>query len=293
MSQADKSVLTTQSSSHKTSLKRKSKAQLRRQLLSWHKRLGIFSAIFVCLLSLTGILLNHTSELGLAAKTPPSVVLPFYGIEKPVITAAAVGKHWLLHAKSRLYHSNLTGTDLARTSEAIKYDLGSPWAACGRLLGSIDYTSYFIVVCNDSLHLAMPDTELIESIEWPLGHQIFIKAAAKCDELVCLNSFLGLVAYDLEALSYKMKSNVQSLEAMTESNLTWVQALSAPLSLEQAWLANYQGSDISWERLILDIHAGRFLGSLGPWFMDLVAIIFIVLSITGVYLWLKQGRSRS
>jgi hypothetical protein len=39
---------------------------------------------------------------------------------------------------------------------------------------------------------------------------------------------------------------------------------------------------LSW--VVYDLHSGEFLGSIGPWLYDIFAIIFIVLSITGIYL---------
>lgn len=44
------------------------------------------------------------------------------------------------------------------------------------------------------------------------------------------------------------------------------------------------------DRVILDIHSGRFFGTLGPWVMDAMAVLFIILSVTGVYMWWHRSR---
>ena len=49
--------------------------------------------------------------------------------------------------------------------------------------------------------------------------------------------------------------------------------------------------------IILDLHTGSFFGEWGPWFYDLLALVFIILSITGLIIYwhmkpkLRQRRS--
>lgn len=42
---------------------------------------------------------------------------------------------------------------------------------------------------------------------------------------------------------------------------------------------------ISWERLLLDLHAARFLGPFAKWFNDLMAVLILVLAVSGVRLY--------
>ena len=56
--------------------------------------------------------------------------------------------------------------------------------------------------------------------------------------------------------------------------------------IENQWVS----AEVNWERLMLDLHAGRTFG-LGPWLMDAVALLIIVLSMTGFGIWLA-GRKR-
>ena len=41
--------------------------------------------------------------------------------------------------------------------------------------------------------------------------------------------------------------------------------------------------NISWERLLLDLHAARFLGPLAGLFSDLMALLIVVLAVTGYW----------
>ncbi|MGS0729088.1 PepSY-associated TM helix domain-containing protein, partial [Shewanella sp. 0m-11] len=52
-------------------------------------------------------------------------------------------------------------------------------------------------------------------------------------------------------------------------------------------------SRLTWERVLLDMHSGRFFGSLGPWIMDLVALSLLIMAFTGCYIWLQQKPPRT
>lgn len=53
-----------------------------------------------------------------------------------------------------------------------------------------------------------------------------------------------------------------------------------------AWLTRQQGSEsVTWERLVLDLHAARFLGSLAKGFTDLMAALILVLAVSGGWLY--------
>ena len=62
--------------------------------------------------------------------------------------------------------------------------------------------------------------------------------------------------------------------------------------MHDAIIRDVQSGVISWEKLILDIHAGRFLGVMGVLFMDLVAVIFMLLAATGTFIWFKKRDNR-
>ena len=47
---------------------------------------------------------------------------------------------------------------------------------------------------------------------------------------------------------------------------------------------------ITYERVIVDIHTGRFFGQAGVTLIDLVTIGLILLSITGTYSWIRHKK---
>ena len=46
------------------------------------------------------------------------------------------------------------------------------------------------------------------------------------------------------------------------------------------------------ERIILDLHSGRIFGRYGPLLMDLAAIVLVVLSLSGVWIYLRTVRKK-
>jgi hypothetical protein len=51
--------------------------------------------------------------------------------------------------------------------------------------------------------------------------------------------------------------------------------------------------NISWERLLLDLHAARFLGPLAGIFSDLMALSILLLAVTGSWLYRLRNRSNN
>ena len=86
---------------------------------------------------------------------------------------------------------------------------------------------------------------------------------------------------------------IEWTQAMPFASIPWSQTLDTQAAQAESDTISLlaRSSHLTWERVILDIHSGRFFGSLGPWFMDLVALSLIIMAISGIYLWV-QGRPK-
>ena len=71
-------------------------------------------------------------------------------------------------------------------------------------------------------------------------------------------------------------SNEQALPSMLSASLNRAFAPSLPL-----------------ERIILDLHSGRIFGRYGPLLMDISALGLIILSLSGVWIYLRTARRQS
>ena len=81
------------------------RSQLVGILWRWHRRLGIFAAVFVVVLAASGIVLNHSSGLGLdrsfvdwpwlsKAYGDNSADLPAFNLGERWLSRAANGRRW-------------------------------------------------------------------------------------------------------------------------------------------------------------------------------------------------------
>jgi len=53
---------------------------------------------------------------------------------------------------------------------------------------------------------------------------------------------------------------------------------------------HFRGEVLPVERVLLDLHSGRFFGKIGPWLFDIAAALLILLSLTGSWIWLRRRR---
>ena len=242
---------------------------LSRELLRWHKRIGIASAFFVLLLPGTGLLLNHSHDLGLDQHHISSrILLRLYGIEQPSVNAVSLNDDVLLQLNS----------------SAIYYQ-GQQLAACaGKLLASTPSQEMIVLVCEHELLLLTDNMQLIEKVGVGTGLPQPIDRVGVMNELLILKSAATFLVGDLHSLSWSPVS------LLSDDAVVWLDAETVTPVIRQEAVRLYSGTDISWERLLLDIHAGRFMGVVGKWLMDIVALLFILLAITGLYLWLKKER---
>jgi len=70
--------------------------------------------------------------------------------------------------------------------------------------------------------------------------------------------------------------------------LQWIKPQSPPLNLQQALITQVSEQIIPVERLLLDLHSGRLFGIWGVYFMDLIAILILILAATGLFMWLQR-----
>ena len=115
--------------------------------MKWHRWAGLGVALFIAMLCVSGILLNHGSALGLTRHYLHSDwLLDLYGIEPaqaPVSFNA--GAHWVTRIGDRLYFN---GRELAERSDT--------------LLGVVPLQDQIVAGLGDRLLILAPDGTIIE-----------------------------------------------------------------------------------------------------------------------------------
>lgn len=234
--------------------------------LRWHRRIGLLCAIFVLFLSVTGLLLNHTSSLKLdSIKINSSILASLYGLPQVSPSAFAVGDQWLTHnGINSLY------LDQKRIGQCQQ-----------PLQGAVRLNDLLHVLCQDELLLFTADGQLLEKITPLLGLPAATSALAVSDHQLLLKTPAGAVIADLDALQW---SAAESLPRQ------WPAPQQLPDTLQQ--LIQNQAPAMDLEQIVLDLHSGRLFGNIGVLVMDLVAILLIILSITGFIAWNSNRQLR-
>lgn len=235
-----------------------------RSLYSWHRWLGITSALFVIWLALTGLALQHSDDLGLDGRhTAYPVLLSGLGIDiEPPGQALRHTGRWLSHVDGRLY-----------------LDL-QPIERAPRPIGFTQLGDLWVIASRESLWLLNTQGEILEKhrgLDLP-GR---IEQLGRHQDALILGTDRGRFAANPQARQWP---DWQPSHAPLNVEYQWAD-LPEPMSEEL--LRHAQAQTLSWSRILLDAHSGRLFGAYGVLIMDIMAVIFVVLGISGLWLWLR------
>ncbi len=237
-------------------------------LRHWHKRLGLSALVVVLLLSITGILLNHTDGLKLnQVQIHQAWLNDWYGIDIPQVSQGiSLNRQWFIQVGKSVYFNQTQLTE-------------------GELQGAWKTPFGFLLALKSRALLTTDQGEAIDWLNYPD------------------NRTLQRLEFDKHTLYFRMNDG-----AVWQVNTDWTRltpVASEPKSLNRVALTPVPDNvkkplqnalyrqGLSLERLILDIHSGRFFGSYGHWVMDGFAIIFIIISLSGFWIYLKQFRNQA
>lgn len=257
---------------HRPSGRNSASLMLKRQVRPWHRWLGIFSAVFVLLISVSGVLINHSNQLSIdSAHVKQSWLLDYYGIKTP--------------SNIHIYQ---TSPLLASSGNLVWVDKHLALEADSAIRGIVPFDDMLIAIDNNNLYLISNEGVLLEKQDITTGLPSGLIAIAN-DGQIWLNTDTGSYMADSDLIEWTVAQPFASppwATPLTEVDNDSVKSSTQIISLQA------RSHHLTWERVLLDIHSGRFFGALGPWFMDLVALALIIMSISGVYLWMQHKPKR-
>jgi len=248
--------------------KSRSRARLLRSLYIWHRFIGLCAALFVIILSATGLALNHTESLKMDSTYVQSEwLLDWYGIRAPVnLVSYSADSRYYTAVNKQLYRDSL-----------IIDEIIAP------LVGAIVYQDLVIVATPDQLTLLTLDGERIESIGSVAGVPAGMKAIGiTVDDAIIIKAAHGYYLTDENLLKWNETN-------LTEA--TWSKPSDTPPALASLLQARYRGNGLPLERVVLDLHSGRLFGKNGVLLVDAAAILFLLLACSGVWLWSRRRSS--
>jgi len=244
-----------------------------RAILRLHRRIGVaLSAVFL-VICFTGILLNHNVDLDLSNKrVDTDWIYDWYGIRpKGDLMSFEAGEHRISHLSGTLYFDT---TPINQT----RY-----------LIGVETLDNFHVVATDSALILVSTEGELIETLSsaaLPNGDIIGIHKSVTGS--LALETSNGFFLSDNDFLVWNQTEPLLDLTAN--------QPTVPNPEMSEALIDSFRGEGLSWNRVVLDIHSGRFFGSLGKWVADISALGLIILTLSGIFYttkYLRKARERA
>ncbi len=231
--------------------------------------MGVSAALFTLIIAFTGILLNHTEDFDFHDRhVKTDWILDWYGIEAP---------QQLLSFPTGERHITLMGDDLYLDRREIGDDYRD-------LTGAVELNDMLVVSVNNTILLLTPRGDIVERLKHSEGvpagiEQIGISAEGG----IAVRTLHEIYLPDGDFIRWRRYDG-------DPGNIRW--AVPAPLEprLKQELQHHFRGEVLSVERVLLDLHSGRFFGKPGPWVFDIAAALLILLSLSGAWIWLKRRR---
>lgn len=237
-------------------------------LWRWHRRLGVIAAFFALLLAVSGVVLNHASELGLDRSFVGWAWLNrAYGDNSADVPAYQLGTHWLVRAANG--HVYLGAREVA--------------ACNGHLVGAVQQDELLYAACAEQLLLITGTGDLVESITSGTGLPIPLRGIGMIDGAVALQVDESWWLADMERMDFSTPAPGGAvIQQFTAARLP--EAVRQQIPAAEQWL--------SWERLLLDLHSGRVMGRAGVYLVDVIGVAVGCLAMSGIAMWLLHRRRR-
>ncbi len=238
-----------------------------RSLFLWHRYFGLSAALFVLVLACTGLLLNHTATLGLNNRYISSEAIhDWYGIKPPSDTVSfQAGTHWVSQLGDILYFDNRQLTE-----------------SSNGLLGFVLLRDFMVVAVEQELLLLSTAGKVIEHLKGMHGVPAGMQAIGIDRE--------GNFVVQGNHGNYVVDENFIEWASSGADEISWSRLGKLPRSLYDQLVRLYRSSDLTVERVVLDLHSGRIVGNWGVFLMDGAALLMFALAITGVWHWARRKR---
>ena len=232
-----------------------------------HRRMGIAVAGFLVLFIISGLLIQHTSWLGLDKRHIPAGAARFlYGVVVSKITTYKTMRQRVSHAARALYIN----------------DIHVAHVELNELRGAVENSNGIWVAGDGGLWLLSTNGELLDRFSTADGLPEQVVRLGQADDELVID---GLYQ------QWRLKEDQSGWDIYHGRQVAWSQAEAQRVLSQKertALLSDAQGRLITWERLLLDLHSGRLFGTAGVVVVDAAALILMLLAVTGVVLWTRR-----
>ncbi|MCW9046760.1 MAG: PepSY domain-containing protein [Gammaproteobacteria bacterium] len=227
----------------------------------WHRRIGLAALLLIFILSITGIMLNHTEYLKLDETIVESdLILNWYNINpQGVPVNYKAGDSWVSQWNQQLFFN---GLNFSSHKE--------------KLQGLVKIDDIIAIALEKFVLLIDNEGEIIELM--PVTFSLPIKKIGITDNKIAL--------LDTANNFYISNSDFTNWQTDELATTNWA----IPFALSETQIStlkkSYRGQGLNLERVILDLHSGRlFNDKWGIYIMDISALLMMLLGISGFWVW--------
>jgi hypothetical protein len=221
-----------------------------------HRVAGLLGALVLVHLVATGLPLQFTDVLGLGSRHVTSpVVLAHYGMTAPESAEASGG--------------------FVQIGEQVWFG-DRLLAAPATLRGGVSGEPFAFALIDSSLVIVGEPDIAIERLPLPEG----TSRIGRAGEYTVVDSAAGLLRLSDAWLAFEPVGRAPAA-------ITWARTealVGEQLAIKQT---RYLGRLLTAQRLLQDLHSGRYFGRAGEWVVNVASMLFVVLAATGLWIWWK------
>lgn len=226
----------------------------------WHRRIGLAALILVIILSITGIMLNHTEGLGLDESNIESdLLLDWYGI----------------NPQGEAINFRQQNTSVSQWQQQLFFNQQNIYSHSEKLVGFAQINDVIAIALQNRILLIDDTGEIIE-----------LMSNVTESEILQIGLSGERIALRDSQQFYLSDQQLSRWQATTAQNTEWSQLSSLSEADKSTLKKAFRGQGLTLERVILDLHSGRLLHpTWGVIIMDASAIIMMLLGFSGFWIW--------
>ena len=239
----------------------------------WHRRLGLAGLLLVFILSITGIILNHTEAFKLdETHIKSDLLLDWYDINPQGLPITFnLNEIWISQWEQQLFFNGKAFFTHAETLQGI--------AMVDNII-AIALQHHILLIDTDGEVVELFSLNTVDAIK---------NIGLINNKIALLNEGGQLYLSNSQLSSWKLNNNAL--------NPIWSETTKINKFQVDQLKTAYRGDGLNLEKLILDLHSGRiFNDSWGIYIMDASAVLMMLLGLSGTWVWwsrkLKTRRKR-
>lgn len=229
-----------------------------------HRVLGVSSALFLVLISASGLILNHADALGMSRQAAAPWLLRVYGIELPPVDSAFAAADALFATCVETLYAN--GEMIAKSVRP--------------LIGAVAIGGGIVVATGNEFFVMSADAVLIER-----------SAPDQVGPVTQLGTDGQRIIVAIQDRYFEFDPQRMSLStptSITTGSISWSRPTTLSDQQDKQIATAALGQAINLERVLLDFHSGRILPAVGRYIADITALCLLYMCFSGIVLWTRR-----